>query len=256
MTTPTSPYRTEIDALHERKASLEGDLARLREQASALDALRAEENKLAAELASIESRLRPVGDGEGTRRKLPMLDDVRVASPCNASWDEMIGDERVRFCGSCQKNVFNLSSMAREEAEALLAARLGNETCVRFYRRADGTMLTADCPVGQKKKRRKLALLAVAGAGAMAAAAFATFQKTTCRPMQGAVATMGELPSQGQMVAEMGDVAPTPPVMGTAAAPQVAPPIGTEIREPSVIKEPAKKPPVIRDPARRGPATR
>lgn len=247
MTTPTSPYRTEIDALHERKASLEGDLARLREQASALDALRAEEARLAAELASIESRL-----GEGTRRKLPMLDDVRVASPCNASWDEMVGDERVRFCGSCQKNVYNLSSMAREEAEALLAARMGNETCVRFYRRADGTLLTADCPVGQKKKRRKLALIAVASAGAMAGAALTAFSRTQCRATQG---TMAELPTQGQMTAEMGDVAPTPAVMGSAAVLYVAPPATTTAEAPAK-DAPPPTPPVIRDPVRRAPRTR
>src|SRR5688572_20020017 len=36
------------------------------------------------------------------------LTQIRVASPCRARWDEMEGDERVRFCGHCQKNVYHL----------------------------------------------------------------------------------------------------------------------------------------------------
>jgi hypothetical protein len=82
-----------------------------------------------------------------------ILDDVRVASPCAASWDEMTGTDRVRFCGKCQKNVYNLSAMGREEAEAFVGQRAGR-TCIQFYRRADGTMLTDDCPVGLRKLRQ------------------------------------------------------------------------------------------------------
>jgi hypothetical protein len=156
---------------------------------------------------------------------------VRVASPCKADWNEMLGDERVRFCLGCEKNVYNLSALPKEEAEALLHARLGNELCVRFYQRADGTILTSDCPVGVKKKQRKKLALAVAGAGVMAAAAASFFTKTTCRqgemipiattepvpvPMMGepAVETPPEPPARevkGERVIVMGAVAPTPP---------------------------------------------
>ena len=37
------------------------------------------------------------------------LDNVRVASPCSVDWNEMIGDNRKRFCGDCKLNVYNLS---------------------------------------------------------------------------------------------------------------------------------------------------
>jgi len=70
----------------------------------------------------------------------------------------MVGDEHVRFCGQCEKNVYNLSSLPREEAEALLVAKEG-KMCVRLYRRDDGTVLTNDCPVGVKKRRRRRAAL-------------------------------------------------------------------------------------------------
>src|SRR5579872_5483516 len=77
----------------------------------------------------------------------PRLDDVRIASPCSARWEDMVGDDRVRHCGQCEKDVYFLSGMTRTEAEALLAAR-GASLCARIFRRADGTVLTADCPVG------------------------------------------------------------------------------------------------------------
>jgi hypothetical protein len=57
----------------------------------------------------------------------------------------MPGNDRVRFCTLCQLNVYNLSDMSREEAEAFVTSREG-PGCVRFYRREDGTIQTRDCP--------------------------------------------------------------------------------------------------------------
>jgi hypothetical protein len=61
----------------------------------------------------------------------------------------MAGDERVRFCGLCHKNVYNLSAMSREAAERLIEERQG-QLCALLYRRTDGTVLTSDCPVGAR----------------------------------------------------------------------------------------------------------
>ena len=72
---------------------------------------------------------------------------LTIASPCPASWDEMKGDERVRFCDECELNVYNLSDMSEEEALKLVEEREGR-LCVRFYQRKDGTVLTQDCRVG------------------------------------------------------------------------------------------------------------
>jgi hypothetical protein len=83
------------------------------------------------------------------------LDSIEVANPCRADWNKMQGDERTRFCATCAKNVYNLSGMSRNEAEKLVYAREG-ELCVRFYRRADGTIITDDCPVGLRVMRRPL----------------------------------------------------------------------------------------------------
>ncbi|MCW3097321.1 MAG: hypothetical protein JWL77_2939 [Chthonomonadaceae bacterium] len=85
-----------------------------------------------------------------------ILGSVRVASPCKASWERMEGDDRVRHCEACKKNVYNLSGMTRSEAEALVAGSEGR-LCVRFYRRPDGTMLTQNCPVGVMAIRKRMA---------------------------------------------------------------------------------------------------
>src|SRR6185369_12364832 len=102
-------------------------------------------------------------------RKPSPLDTVRIASPCSADWDAMQGDDRVRFCGECRKNVYNLSALTRQAAEELLVREAG--ACVQIYRRGDGTVLTTDCPVGRLRLRVRRAV-AVAGAGMFAAAAF------------------------------------------------------------------------------------
>ncbi len=84
------------------------------------------------------------------------LHTLKVASPCHADWDAMEGDDQARFCGTCRKNVYNLSAMTEGEAQALVS-RLEGRLCVRFYTRADGTLLTQDCPVGLRAARRTLA---------------------------------------------------------------------------------------------------
>jgi hypothetical protein len=89
------------------------------------------------------------------------LEHLRVATPCKADWDDMMGDDRVRFCGQCQKNVYNLSNMSRKEAERLVINREGG-MCVRFYRRADGTVITANCPVGLRNIKRRMSRVASA----------------------------------------------------------------------------------------------
>lgn len=197
----SSPYRNEVDALRERKDSLEREIARLREQTTELEGLRARERELADELARIEKKL-----GARLKRTLPMLDQVTVASPCTASWDEMVGDERVRFCLICEKNVYNLSAMTREDAERLLKERAGGELCVRYYQRADGTILTQDCPVGVRRKRRKKLALAVAGAGAMAFAATSMLTRGTPCAVQG---EMVSVPAPQSSPPQSSEAAPT-----------------------------------------------
>src|SRR5262245_40383933 len=73
------------------------------------------------------------------RHELNVLD---VPNPCTVPWRSMTGGQQVRFCTQCRKNVYNLSAMTATESEAVLATGSGTP-CVRFYRRADGTVVTA-----------------------------------------------------------------------------------------------------------------
>ncbi len=84
------------------------------------------------------------------------LDVVNVASPCPVPWESMTGDEHVRYCSKCELNVYDLSSLSRADAEHLVTQHEGR-MCVHFYQRADGTVLTRDCPVGMLVLRRRLA---------------------------------------------------------------------------------------------------
>jgi hypothetical protein len=90
-------------------------------------------------------------------RSEEILKNVRVASPCPMSWDRMEGDDRVRYCGNCKLNVYNLSDMDREDAARLVSEKEGR-LCVTFYQRRDGSVLTRDCPVGLRAARKKMAM--------------------------------------------------------------------------------------------------
>ena len=89
------------------------------------------------------------------------LDNIKIASPCPANWDAMNGNDKVRFCAECKLNVYNLSGMNKFEAEDLLRSTEGR-LCVRYFRRADGTILTQDCPVGWRALKKRVSNLAAA----------------------------------------------------------------------------------------------
>jgi hypothetical protein len=176
-----------------------------------------------------------------SKKTLPILDtldDLRVATPCHADWDQMTpvsatDGARARFCGSCEKNVYDLSAMTRGDAMSLIERHEG-QVCVRFYQRADGTVLTADCPVGvraalKRAERRALATMA-AGIGAVAAlVAFFVGSNPLSRRFQvieqkieavvSPPAMMGSPPPPPAM---MGEVAPEPehPTMGKPSVPR------------------------------------
>ena len=185
----------ELPALLERVAAMRNespyraeDLAKLEKQIDEARAGRAERARLRieeAELLREAERIRVQLEENGIRKvTLPILENVKVAAPCEASWADMEGDTDVRFCKSCEKNVFNLSMMSREEAESVLSAGSGKDICVRLYRRTDGTVLTQDCPVGLAKMRfwRRAKGIAAAGliAGALGVSYYNFIAKTTC----------------------------------------------------------------------------
>lgn len=168
----SNAYRDDEGVLRERLAQLEAEADALRAKARELRDLESAEARVAEEMAALTARL------EELRGPAMDLERLRIASPCKADWSQMVGDDRVRFCGQCRKNVYDLSGMRRDEATALIRDRTG-ELCVRLWRRADGTVITADCPVGDRTKRvRRLAVIAGGGVLAGAAAAMASMTAT------------------------------------------------------------------------------
>jgi len=88
------------------------------------------------------------------KQEQSLLDNIQIAKPCQANWEEMSGDERSRACQLCHLNVYNISNMSRNEAVSFLRERLPQDrVCVRLYRRADGTVITDNCPKGLRAAR-------------------------------------------------------------------------------------------------------
>ena len=77
---------------------------------------------------------------------------MKITEPCDRSWDELedratTGETGARYCGSCDRNIRNVSTMTRAEADAMVASeRSGNSEriCVFGMARPDGTLMTAD----------------------------------------------------------------------------------------------------------------
>ena len=113
------------------------------------------------------------------------IDHLRIATPCPISWEQMTGDNRVRFCDHCHLNVYNISELSRMEAETLIASTEGR-LCARLFRRADGAVLTKDCPVGLRALRRRVATRSAAIFAALVSLAGLAFGqkdgKTACTP--------------------------------------------------------------------------
>lgn len=88
--------------------------------------------------------------------RLNVLGKIEVAASCSADWNDMTGNDRLRFCGDCKLNVYNLSAMTADQILGLIRETEGR-LCGRFYRRPDGTILTQDCPKGLRAiVRRRL----------------------------------------------------------------------------------------------------
>lgn len=167
------------------------------------------------------------------RKSLPILsnlDDLRIASPCDADWEGMqaLTDDagaRARFCGSCEKNVYDLSAMTRDDAMQLIERHEGR-CCVRFYQREDGTVLTEDCPVGVrallKKAERRALLAAAATVGAVAA--FVALLLGAMNPISRRIQNFIPDVPDHQVMGEMAEEPMPPPPPVRMGAPRMTPP--------------------------------
>lgn len=141
-------------------------------------------------------------------RFLPVLDNLKLATPCDQAWEGMVGNERVRHCGSCRKNVFNLSALTRDAATQLVRETEG-DLCVRFFKRSDGTILTSDCSVGVRRTKRNV-LIAAGAVVTLAVGAYGAFRMTRSHePEEHMTEYLGGAPMPEPVSVER--VAPPPP---------------------------------------------
>jgi len=142
------------------------------------------------------------------------LSNLKVASPCSQDWNAMLGDSRKRYCGECKLNVYNLSDMTEAEAENLIMSAEGR-LCVRFYERADGSVLTEDCPVGWAKVKQRTRAYVTALASLIftffgALGMVAAFKKSN-QAVVGSMTYQTPTPTPKETPYVMGDIAvPTP----------------------------------------------
>ena len=88
-----------------------------------------------------------------------ILDRISITSPCSADWNSMTGNERVRFCLHCSKQVNNISEMTSKQAIELVSRSKGR-LCLRYQRRPGGQIRTAEQPPRLHQIRRRASRLA------------------------------------------------------------------------------------------------
>jgi len=203
-------YRNDVDAARARTETLGRELAELEARLGDRAAIEARVLAVRAELSTAEAQ---VAHGRA-RVALPLLDRVVIKTPCKESWAAMRGDDRKRFCGTCDKHVYDLSAMTAAEAEALLAGP-GEAPCLRLYRRPDGTVLTSDCPTGSRRRRRnRWAIVGVAVAAVASLLGFATRSQRVA--VQGGMEPMPRDQHDESAVGAAGMPSPPPARMGAA----------------------------------------
>ena len=80
--------------------------------------------------------------------------NLTVSSPCPKTWEELVGNDRVRYCGQCHLNVYNLTIMNPAEIEQLVH-QTGGRLCGRLYVRPDRKATLRDCPTGRSSIVRR-----------------------------------------------------------------------------------------------------
>ncbi|MES2459450.1 MAG: hypothetical protein V4671_02625 [Armatimonadota bacterium] len=139
-----------------------------------------------------------------------LLRQIKIAAPCSAKWETMPGGERVRSCAQCSHKVYNLAAMSSDEAANLIRGAEGR-VCVRLYRRADGSVMTRDCPTGLRAVRQRVTRAATVSFASLFSIlglfSFAERLRAKPAPMMGAVAAAPQPVSTPEPIPMMGEIA-------------------------------------------------
>jgi hypothetical protein len=111
------------------------------------------------------------------------LEQIDVDQPCQAVWDQMQGDDVRRFCQHCQKHIYDLSAMTRDDAERLICEKAGN-LCAQFQRTPQGQIITLDYEPVTLRPASRFTPMAIVGwltIGSVGAAVLGSLFTTTVR---------------------------------------------------------------------------
>jgi len=186
-------------------------------------------------------------------RDQDFVNRIEIATPCDRTWDSLVGDERRRYCGDCRLHVYNFSAMTARETRSLLQTAEGR-VCGRYFRKADGTVIVQDCGPIRAAIHRRTRRIRVAAAALFGLVS--TFTFGACGPAGGGetgtnppAATGGssietpseagpellgevcvpeapetvETPDVEPVIEELGEVVVHPEFLGRIAAPVVIP---------------------------------
>lgn len=147
-------HRSARDALRERREEILGQLAAL-ETVEDADQAR---TLLLRELDEVRSSLELITPPRPLRMRL------RLVRGCDMRWENMVGDARVRHCGACDREVYDLTAMSADEVEAFVEARQHDLPCVQLHARPDGRYQDGPCAPAERRHLTRAAL-AAAGLG-------------------------------------------------------------------------------------------
>jgi Carboxypeptidase regulatory-like domain len=91
-----------------------------------------------------------------TMAKKSRLDSISVPKPCSEDWNKMSGGEKSRFCGVCEKNVYNISAMTAREADKLLFENT-EKVCIRMEKDVRGKVKTLKSQLHQITRQAPIA---------------------------------------------------------------------------------------------------
>ncbi|MGH9944210.1 MAG: carboxypeptidase-like regulatory domain-containing protein [Pyrinomonadaceae bacterium] len=111
----------------------------------------------------------------------------------------MDGDERVRFCGQCDKHVYDISKLTRRQAEDLVA-NTQRRLCARIIRRPDGSILTADEPLRLSSFKLRAPKIVGAAFSALLSLSATPLTQSQERPPEKAAAQAPRATEQGELV--------------------------------------------------------
>jgi Ankyrin repeats (3 copies)/Carboxypeptidase regulatory-like domain len=123
-------------------------------------------------------------------KKRSQLDSIEVGKPCSQDWNRMYGNDEVRFCEHCVKQVHDLSAMTRRAAEKFVARsqNKGDKICVRYVRRPDGKVQNLSDKLYQISGRASRLAAGVFGASlTLASAVYAQNDPAAKAPVRDAI---------------------------------------------------------------------